>query len=291
MSTHAQAEKPVPGTDPPDTQGTPPQMIMLSRRRRIVTRCLRGATALWLPVAVVGLWFITSRGSSSLYYPPLTDSLDALVSDFLSSRVTDTMLPSLRALVLGIALALVVGLVVGYACGLSRITAGICGPVMDMFRATPVIALVPLFIAVLGIGSVSEVLLIAWAAVWPILLSTMDGVRSVDQGYRDTARALRMSVRRETMLVRLPAAAPRIMAGVDTAMSVAITAMVAIELYSSTQGVGRYLADAQTRFEIAGLYAGAIAAGIVGYAVAFAVRRFERRVALKWHYNMRNRGS
>ncbi|PXY24733.1 hypothetical protein BAY60_19470 [Prauserella muralis] len=251
---------------------------------RTTRRALHLIVPLVLPAGLLLAWYLTSRGSTALYFPPLPAILADLRDGFAGGAVTTNLMPSLSALAQGFGLAVLVGVGVGYPLGLTRGGRAVFGPILDLFRSTPVIALIPPFIAIFGIGRLSEVLLIAWSAVWPILLSTIDGVAGLEPGFRDTRRALRMSRWLEFRLIRLPAAAPRIMAGVNTATGIAITAMVAIEMFSASQGIGLYLTRAQRSFDIAASFAGALAAGVLGYAVSGVLRLIERRWLLAWHY-------
>ncbi|MEU6646165.1 ABC transporter permease subunit [Saccharomonospora sp. NPDC046836] len=246
--------------------------------------CGRRGVELWLPVALLLVWFLLSRGSTDVFLPPLTDILGSLREDFLTSAVLTNLLPSLGRLLLGLGLAVLLGVAVGYVVGLTRTARTMLLPVLDIFRSTPVVALIPVFIALFGIGSFSEILLIAWAAFWPILLGTVAGVAAVDTGFRDTATALRMSWRQKLVMVRLPAAAPHVFAGINLAVSISVTAMVAIELFTASHGLGRYLALSKIGFDMTAAYAGALAAGCVGFGAAKLFSALERNVFMKWHH-------
>ncbi len=250
--------------------------------RRVLTGFLIG---IWLPVTALMVWYLLTRESASLFFPPLTEIARTFVTDFIAPvGFAENLLPSIARLIAGFALAVALGLGIGYFVGLSPTGRAMLMPVFDIFRSTPVIALIPVFIALFGVGSLSEILLIAWAAFWPIMLATVTGVASVDQGFRDVARSLRMTGPQRFSLMRLPAASPHIFAGVNIGISVSVVAMVAIELFNATSGIGSYLAMSKIRFVMVDAYAGAIAAGCVGFLVATLFVALERRVFMKWHY-------
>ncbi|MFE7439437.1 ABC transporter permease [Streptomyces chartreusis] len=274
-----------------DAPEVPAGPIPRGRVGRATKWVARQAVPWLLPVVLVLAWYVTSRNSTAMYYPPLASILDEFRESFVGTGLRTNVLPSLWMLAQGFALAAVMGMGVGYPLGLTRAGRAIFMPVLDLFRSTPVIALIPPFIAIFGIGRLSEVLLIAWSAVWPILLSTIDGVVGLEAGFRDTGRVLRMSRWQEFRLIRLPAAAPRIMVGVNTATSIAITAMVAIEMFSATHGMGLYLTRAQRDFDISGSFAGALATGVFGFAISGALHVIERRWLLAWHAAARKRTS
>lgn len=259
-----------------------------TRARREAPRWASGfAIRVWFPVLVLVVWYLTSRSSESMYYPPMPDVLDELRLQFLSPNVATTLVPSLVGLSMGFVAALVVGLLLGWWLGNTGWIRRALMPVLDFFRSTPAIALLPIFIAVLGAGQTSEILLISWASIWPVLLATIDGVANVEDGYRSAAAVLRMSAWQRMRMVDLPAAAPRIFAGIHAAISIAIIAMVAIELYSAISGLGYYLAVSQTRFNLTASWAGAVAAGLVGYILSVAALAVDRRWILRWHYEQR----
>lgn len=240
--------------------------------------------AIWLPALLLLAWGVASAGSTNSFFPPLTEILDTLRVDFLSSAFSTNLLPSLIDLVLGFLLGLVIALAVGYAVGLTKTARGMLMPILDVFRSTPVVALIPVFIALFGIGWTSTVPLIAWTAFWPIVIGTIAGVSSVDTGFRDTATALRMNWFQKVWMVRLPAAAPHIFAGVNVAVAISVSAMVAIGLFSATPGLGRYLVLSKIGSNMSDAYAGAIAAGLVGFGAALLFYVLERRVFMRWHF-------
>ena len=252
--------------------------------KAIARRCGRAAVALWLPAALVLAWWLASASSPNRFFPPLSEILAKASRDFISPAFADNLLPSLQQLVLGLSLAVILGLSLGYAVGLSKVGQAMLMPVFDAFRSTPVVALIPVFIGIFGLGSSSTVLVVAWAAFWPILLGTVAGMASVETGFRDTAEALRMNARQKLFMMRLPAAAPHIFAGMDIAVSIAVVAMVAAGLFSATEGLGRYLALSKIGADMSAAYAGGIAAGCVGFGAATAFRLLERRVFMKWHF-------
>ena len=250
--------------------------------RRAVRFLGAAAYALWLPVALVLIWWFTSDGSKNLYYVPLSDIWHSLKTTWVSNRMSTDILPSLWSLFLGLSIALGIGVTLGYVIGRIRPIRVMAAPILDLFRAIPGLALVPLFIALFGPSPKSENLLIAWSCTWPILLNTIDGVAGLDAGYRDAARSMRMRGVKRIIHVELPAAAARIVAGFNLSLSIGVVAMVAIELFSAARGIGYQLGTDQVNFDIEATYAGTVIAGIIGYSIATGFRLFERRFLLRW---------
>lgn len=244
----------------------------------------RRGVELWIPVGLLLVWYATSRGSTDQFFPPMTTVVSRLRSDFISSGIEENLVPSLERILYGISLAVALGVTIGYVVGLTKTTRSLLLPVFDLFRSTPVIALLSVFTGVFGFGSTSEVLLITWSAFWPILLGTVAGVAAVDSGFRDTATALRMTWWHKLLLVRMPAAGPQIFTGISVGISVSVTAMVAIELLTANSGLGRYLTTSKVQFDMRSAFAGALVAGLVGFGLATLFYVLERRVFMKWHY-------
>jgi ABC-type nitrate/sulfonate/bicarbonate transport system permease component len=240
----------------------------------------------WLPLLLVALWYLTSRGSADLYYPPLDQIVRAIGDNWTGAHLMGDVVPSLLCLFAGLAASVVLGIGGGYVLGVVRPARQILAPILDCFRSTPAIALIPIFISIFGIGATSEILMIAWVCIWPILLNTVDGVAAIEHGYRDVGRTLRLRGLRRFGLMSFPAASPQIMAGINTSIGLGVTVMVALEMYSSQRGVGFQLVLAQRNFDLPSSYAGAIVAGILGYGIAVAFNLLQRRV-LRWHVELR----
>jgi ABC-type nitrate/sulfonate/bicarbonate transport system permease component len=195
---------------------------------------------------------------------------------------SDAIAPSLARLLAGWAGAVVVGVAVGTVLGLSAAARDYLGPTISFLRAIPPPALLPLFIVLLGIGDGMKAAVIGFGAVWPILLNTADGVASVDPLQRDTARAYRIGFRDELTRVLLPAAAPKIFAGLRISLSIAVILMVISEMIATVDGVGFALVQAQRSFRTLDVWAAIVVLGIIGFSLNAALGVVEGRT-LRWH--------
>lgn len=192
------------------------------------------------------------------------------------------IVPSLARLLAGWAMAVVAGVVIGTLIGLSATARDYLGPAISFLRAIPPPALLPLFIVLLGIGDGMKAAVIAFGAVWPILLNTADGVASVDPLQRDTARAYRIGFLDELLRIVLPAAAPKIFAGLRISLSIAVILMVISEMIATVDGVGFALVQAQRSFRTLDVWAAIVVLGIIGFSLNAALAVVEGR-ALRWH--------
>lgn len=195
---------------------------------------------------------------------------------------SDSMAPSLARLLAGWSMAVIVGVVMGTILGLSVTARDYLGPTVSFLRAIPPPALLPLFIVLLGIGDGMKAAVIGFGAVWPILLNTTDGVASVDPLQRDTARAYRIGVRDELLRIVLPAAGPKIFAGLRISLSIAVILMVISEMVATVDGVGFALVQAQRSFRTLDVWAAIMVLGIIGFSLNAALGIVEGR-ALRWH--------
>ena len=239
-----------------------------------------------LPVAVVvgyGLW---SSQADSFYFPPLQEIGETFADTWLFERVPVDLLPSLGRLAAGYVLAVVVGVGVGLALGLWRIARLASEPVVEFLRALPAPALIPFALLLFGTGNNSKVFIIALGTVWPILLNTIDGVRGLESQQLDMARSYRIPPRSVLLHIILPAASPRIFAGMRTSLSIGIILMVISEMVASDNGVGYFILQSQRSFRIPEMWTGIVLIGLVGFVLNWLFLRVEARV-LFWHRGAR----
>jgi ABC-type nitrate/sulfonate/bicarbonate transport system permease component len=194
---------------------------------------------------------------------------------------TGSLLPSLARLLAGWLGAVVIGIALGTALGLSARAREYLGPAIHFLRSIPPPALLPLFIVLLGIGDAMKVTMITFGVVWPILLNTIDGAASVDSLQRETARVYRLPFREELRHVLLPAAAPKIFAGLRVSLSIAVILMVISEMVATVNGVGFELVQAQRSFRSLDVWATIVLLGVIGYALNAILAVVEGRV-LRW---------
>lgn len=234
------------------------------------------------PVLLLAVYAWWAARAGSFYFPELGQIAERFVDLWLFDRMADDVLPSLRRLGLGYLLSVLAGVGVGVLLGAVRVAAQASQPVVQFLRALPAPALIPFGILVFGVGDTMKVFIIVLGAVWPILLNTIDGVRGVDRAMIDMARAYGVGSWARLREIVLPAALPRIAAGMRTSLSIAIILMVISEMVASRDGVGFFVLGAQRRFAIADMWAGILLLGIIGYVANDAFVRIERRV-LHWH--------
>jgi ABC-type nitrate/sulfonate/bicarbonate transport system permease component len=236
-----------------------------------------------IPVLLVVLWWFASANSQSIYYPPLSEILTDFKDTWLGPYFVQDLLPSMGRMFAGLGLACVLGISLGILLGRIATLRHAINPVLQFIRSIPAVALVPLSIALFGIGDVPKILLIAFVAVFPILLNSIDGVRGVDPGLEQVARSYRLTRIQRVMYVQLPSAAPQMFAGIRVSLGLSFIMMVVTEMVAARNGVGFQTLTAQQTFHVPQMWAGMIVLGLLGALVNQGFVIFEHRL-LQWHY-------
>lgn len=237
-------------------------------------------------IIVIGIVWGTTEAIDSFYLPGLSSMMDAFVTNWFGDRFMQDVVPSVIRTLTGFALAVVCGIVIGTILASSKYLAKLFEPMIHFARSIPGAALLPVGILVLGIGDEMKVAVIAFVCMWPVMLSTMDGLRQVDPSMLDTARMYRISSLDRIARIRLPAASPRIFSGVRTSIALSLVMMIISEMVGSTNGLGYFIMQSQRTFNITDMWSGIILIGILGYLLSLATNGIEKRV-LAWHTESR----
>jgi ABC-type nitrate/sulfonate/bicarbonate transport system permease component len=250
---------------------------------------------LWLvPVVLIG-WDLAARHAQSPYFPAPSAIVAGMHSLWfsgppghlwLSQDAIANLLPSVARLLTGWAAAAVVGIGLGVAVGRSARLSDYLEPMIHFGRAIPPPALVPVFLVLFKIGTNMQLATIIFGVIWPVLLNSIDGARYVDRLYIETAAVFKISRAQRVTRIILPAAAPKIFAGLRLSLSLALIIMVVAEFVGGTNGIGRELEIAQTAFDITAMWQIFVLLGILGLALNVVFLLVERRV-LAWHRGSR----
>jgi sulfonate transport system permease protein len=239
-----------------------------------------------VPIVLIALWWVLSAHSTSPYFLPLKDILNAFVQTWKGSNLTTDLLPSVLRFLVGFAIALLAGISIGLLLGLSSRARRDLSPLTEFARALPIAALVPVGLVILGPGATMETALIAFGSVWPILVASTDGVRGVDPVLLDTARAYGLSGRQRIRMVILPAALPQIAAGARIGIGIGIATMVIANIFGATSGLGYFVIQAQQSFDVRGTWAGLLMIGLIGVLANGLFLIVQHRL-LAWHRGWR----
>lgn len=183
---------------------------------------------------------------------------------------------------IGMVLAVVIAVPLGTVIGRVRFVDNSSRLLVQFLRPIPPIALLPLTLLLLGPSDGAKVALVVWGCVWPILLQTADGVRSIEPLMLQVARSYRVGRSRTWRSVVIPAMSPYIMTGLRVSASVSLLVAVMAELLGGADGIGKVTANAGLAGQTSSVYAFVLLAGLLGVVVNFALSQLERRV-LFWH--------
>lgn len=244
------------------------------------------AFALGLPVALVVVWGVWASFSAAPFFPAPTVILAAFVDTWIGPAFVADVVPSLGRLAAGILVSVLAGVVLGTLIGLTRWLSDLLEPVLEFFRAIPPPVLIPIVAVLLGPTDAMKVTVIVAGSVWPVLLNTIDGVRATDSVMTETARSFALTRAQRVRYLVLPAASPRIMAGVRQALSIALILMVISEMFYSSSGLGYRIVYFQRNYLVAQMWGGILLLGLIGVLLAVIFGVTERRV-LRWYHGIK----
>jgi ABC-type nitrate/sulfonate/bicarbonate transport system permease component len=233
--------------------------------RRLLPFVFVGAVlAAWEAAARSGLW-------SKILFPSLVNIGQEFLLFFTRSASLMEAWTSLYRALGGFAAAAVVGIFLGILMGRSKTIAGLLDPLFSGTYAVPKLALFPIFIFVFGIGSLSKVALIFLECLYPIVIMSYAGARSVNRVLLWSAR--NMGASRADMLRRvvIPATAPFIFAGFRVAVPVAMIVVVITEMVSSADGLGYLVIYSLSSLRTDRMLAVVVVIALLGYALDKAV--------------------
>jgi sulfonate transport system permease protein len=240
---------------------------------------LRLVQSLALPATIVVLWQLASTAQliNPVFFPaPLAvwTSLGQLADP---GPMRDGVRVTVESMLVGWVVAGAVGIVAGMLIGRSALIARAAGPTLEFLRATPPSIIVPVLILFLGTGQRMEVAVIVFAAIWPVLLNTVHGVRSTDAVLLEAAATLRLSRLAMVYKIVLPSAVPSILVGLRISLAISLIAAVVAEILGSSGGLGTFIVFARSRFQSPDIYASLVVLGVIGYLSNGLLRLAERR--------------
>lgn len=267
-------------------------VVRAARLLALPGRLARGfAVRFGLLVALFGLWELALRGRDSFQFKPPSAIFakmhevwfsGPLSSLFLTDAFWNDVVPSVARALGGWVIGGLVGVGVGIAAGRSLGARGYIDPVVNYLRSIPKAALVPTFLIVFGATDATRVIAIAASTVWLVLLNTMQGVRALDPVMRDTGRAFRIPAWKQLTHIVIPAASPKIIAGLRVTLSLSLIVMLVSEWLLTDSGLGYYLIDRQRNYDITEMWAAFLLLACIGYLLNSAFLMIERRL-LRWH--------
>jgi ABC-type nitrate/sulfonate/bicarbonate transport system permease component len=248
------------------------------------------AARLAVLAAAIGGWQLATGSGSDPYFLPPSAIVSFMYRQWFSGPAshlwltpdaTGNLLPSVGRMLAGLAIASLAGVALGVAIGRIQVLADLAEPLVHFGRAVPPPVAVPFFLFVFRLGTPMEIASVAFGVIWPVLVNTTDGARHVHPGQLETARAFRLGPVQTLARVILPAAAPKIFAGLRLGLAVALVMMIVAEFTGSTDGIGWEVSTAQATLDMPVIWGAIVLLGLLGIVLNLILAVAERPV-LAW---------
>lgn len=235
-----------------------------------------------VPVLLLAAWWFGSANSGDPFFPPLADIVAEFRRLWIFDHFASDIVPSVGNFVLGYVIACVAGILLGILLGLVKPLFWILDPIVQFVRSIPAVALLPIFVATMGFGNEVRVFAIALASLFPVLISTIDGVRATEPLLLETSQVYRLTRWEQLRHIYIPAASPQIFAGALVSLQVAFIVMITSEMMGAGRGIGAMTLLAQGSFDVKGMWAGIVLLGLLGFLANLLFVTVRRR-ALAWY--------
>lgn len=237
-----------------------------------------------LMLAALGLlWWEASQGGwvSKVFLPTPHATWQSLVEGFTSGDLLAQTEATLGRMLMGWVLASILGIALGMLIGSSELLRSYLQPTFEFIRPLPASAVMPLGIAVFGLNPGMVLFVVAFGAMWPVLLATLYGFNHIHPRLREVSHALQLSPVSFAFKMGLPNAMPDILAGMRLSLTVSLIVSVVGEMIASQSGLGQAVLLAARAFRASELFAGVILLSSIGIVSNAALSLIERRV-LRW---------
>jgi len=257
------------------------------------SRLMRIVTPLISVGVFIGVWWFFAYGNKAWFkffnpilLPTPMEVLQSGINSARSGELQRDIVASLSRVFQGFFYASVAGVLMGVAVGTWRPLERLVEPIIEILRPIPPLAFLPMMVLWFGIGEMSKIAFITYAAFFPIFTTTLEGIKYVDPLLIRAASSLgatRMDMFRHVVL---PAALPSIITGLRLGFGLSFFVIVAAEFIAADSGLGYLINDARTFFLVSQMLMGAAVIGIIGFLVNVGLRALEGRL-LRWRVSVR----
>ncbi len=218
-------------------------------------------------LALVALWWLSShlQWISKVFLPTPEATLASLVEGLVQGELLNFTLSTTLRMALGWGLATLLGVVLGALIGSSAAVRAWIQPTLEFVRPMPASAIMPLAIAIFGLSGGMVLFVVAFGAMWPVLLATVHGFASMHVRLKEVSQALQLSRTAFVFKVGLPNALPDILAGMRLSLTVSLIVSVVGEMLASQPGLGQAILLAARSFRASELFAGVALLGLIGF--------------------------
>jgi NitT/TauT family transport system permease protein len=247
-----------------------------NRRRR---RLQMWAVRLLSLAIVLGVWQWYGSSVNRILFAPPTEIASAFGTLMSDGTLPKAFLDSLRVFAIGLGSAIVVGIPAALVWARYDAVDWAVQGYVNALYATPLVALVPLLVLWFGFGLTAKVVIIFLFAVFPLMLSTYQGARSVDRDLLEVSRSFGASELETWRHVVLPSSVPFITAGLNIGVGRALVGMIIAEFYTSAGGLGYMVLSAANTFQTAKMFVPILVVMFLGVVLLGATRTLKLRLS------------
>lgn len=221
------------------------------------------------PVVFIAFWQIWAdlgKINTHLIPSPLM-IVDNFIILIRNGRLWKNVSISLIRVFVGFAIGASLGMVIGFLMGLYKKIYLLLSLFVSILRPIPTIALIPVFILIMGIGESSKYAIIAIGSFWSVLLNTIHGVESVDNKLLEVGYAYRISKMDQVFRIILPSALPSMLTGMRLGVGSAWISVIGAEMIAASRGIGYMITYARDNSQISTMYAGVLTIGLIGLLI------------------------
>jgi sulfonate transport system permease protein len=231
-------------------------------------------------IAIVVLWqLVASSGLvSRAFLPSPSAAFGSLWSGIEDGTLVQGTIATTLRLIEGWLAASLLGVLLGAMIGLSAPLRDMLQPTLEFLRPLPAPAVIPLAIALLGLGPAMVLLVIVFGSIWPPMLSTIQGLSLIEPRLNEVAKMLGMSRASFVWKIGIPSALPDIFAGLRVSVSIALILSVLGEMLAGQPGLGQTILLSARSFRSYDMFAGLILLCFVGISANFVLRLVERKL-------------
>lgn len=223
----------------------------------------------FLPVILLILWQIGANAGriTVALFPPPTQLAETFWNMVVSGKLWTNLSISFIRVGEGFLVGTILGIALGFFMGLWKPANRVLSGLMGIIRPIPFLALIPVFILILGIGEAEKVAVIAYGTFWSVFLNTIGGIQNVDVRLLEMAYLFRIGNTKAITKIVLPAAVPTILTGLRLGVSAAWMSVVGAEMIAATSGIGYVITYARTIARADEMYVCVLVIGLIGLAI------------------------
>jgi sulfonate transport system permease protein len=247
------------------------QTVAYARRRR----ALEVSLGVLVPVALLGLWEVAAtQGWIDKRLYPAPSRILQVGAEMLTAedpRFRQDIYVTLRRVLVGVVAGGFLGMVVGMLLGSIRLVRAALEPTLNALYVVPKLALMPVFMTLVGLGEPSLLLIVSWTVFFYVWLYTMEAVVSIPEGYRESARALHVGRIQTIRDVIVPSVLPQLFVALRVGVNVSVIMIVAAEFLAGNSGLGYLIFDSRRIFMNEQMFVGIVAVSLLGVTLAALV--------------------